>query len=61
MLETKTLVKICGITSIEQAVQVAELGTNAIGIISVDESPRYISPEKKKSNLQNFKRFISKY
>ena len=48
MLETKTLVKICGITSIEQAVQVAELGTNAIGIISVDESPRYISPEKKK-------------
>ncbi len=48
MLETKTLVKICGITSIEQAVQVAELGANAIGIISVDESPRYISPEKKK-------------
>ncbi len=48
MLETKTLVKICGITSIEQAVQVAELGTNAIGIISVNESPRYISPEKKK-------------
>ena len=48
MLETKTLVKICGITSIEQALQVAELGTNAIGIISVDESPRYISPEKKK-------------
>ena len=45
MLETKTLVKICGITSIEQAVQIAELGTNAIGIISVDESPRYISPE----------------
>ena len=48
MLETKTLVKICGITSIEQAVQVAELGTNAIGIISVDESPRYISSEKEK-------------
>ena len=48
MLENKTLVKICGITSIEQALQVAELGTNAIGIISVDESPRYISPEKKK-------------
>ena len=32
MLETKTLVKICGITSIKQALQVAELGTNAIGI-----------------------------
>ena len=55
MLETKTLVKICGITSIEQAVQVAELGTNAIGIISVDESPRYISPEKKKEIFRTLK------
>ena len=55
MLETKTLVKICGITSIEQAVQVAELGTNAIGIISVDESPRYISPEKKKVIFKTLK------
>ena len=55
MLETKTLVKICGITSIEQAVQVAELGTNAIGIISVNESPRYISPEKKKEIFKTLK------
>ena len=55
MLETKTLVKICGITSIEQAVQVAELGTNAIGIISVHESPRYISPEKKKEIFKTLK------
>ena len=55
MLENKTLVKICGITSIEQAVQVAELGTNAIGIISVDESPRYISPEKKKVIFKTLK------
>ena len=55
MLKSKTLVKICGITSIEQAVQVAELGTNAIGIISVDESPRYISPEKKKEIFKTLK------
>ena len=55
MLETKTLVKICGITSIEQAVQVAELGTNAIGIISVNESPRYFSPEKKKEIFKTLK------
>ena len=48
MIRTKTLVKICGITSIEQAMQIAELGVNAIGIISVKESPRYISPEKKR-------------
>ena len=55
MLETKTLVKICGITSVEQAIQVAKLGTNAIGIISVDESPRYISPEKKKEIFRTLK------
>ncbi len=55
MLENKTLVKICGITSIEQALEVAKLGTNAIGIISVDESPRYISPEKKKEIFSTLK------
>lgn len=55
MLETKTLVKICGITSIEQAVQIAELGTNAIGIISVVESPRYISSKKKKEIFKTLK------
>ena len=55
MLETKTLVKICGITSVEQAIQVAKLGTNAIGIISVEESPRYISPEKKKKIFKSLK------
>ena len=55
MLKTKTLVKICGITSIDQAVQVAELGTNAIGIICVDDSPRYITPEKKKEIFKTLK------
>ena len=55
MFKTKTLVKICGITSIDQAVQIAELGTNAIGVISIDESPRYIPPEKKKEIFINLK------
>ena len=55
MPKSKTLVKICGITSIHQAVQVAELGTNAIGIISVNQSPRYISPKKKKEIFKTLK------
>ena len=55
MLKTKTLVKICGITSIPQAVQVAELGVNAIGIISVNESPRYVIPKKKKEIFKTLK------
>jgi len=48
MLKNKTLVKICGVTSLDQAIQIAELGTDAIGIISIEESPRYISQKKKK-------------
>ena len=60
MLVTNTLVKICGITSIEQALKVAELGTNAIGIISVDESPRYVSPEKKKEIFKTLKNLYPK-
>ena len=55
MPKTNTLVKICGITSKEQAVQIAELGTDAIGIISVKESPRYISAERKKEIFNTLK------
>ena len=48
MPKTNTLVKICGLTSEEQALQVAKLGVHAIGIISVEESPRYVSADIKK-------------
>ena len=48
MPNTNTLVKICGLTSEEQALQVAKLGAHAIGIISVEDSPRYVSAEIKK-------------
>ena len=43
MPKTNPLVKICGLTCEEQALQVAKLGANAIGIISVEESPRHVS------------------
>jgi len=55
MLDAKTLVKICGITSVEQALQIANLGVDAIGVISVKESPRYVSPEKRKDIFKNLK------
>ena len=56
MLEAKTLVKICGITSVDQALQIAKLGADAIGVISVKDSPRYVSPEKKKDIFKNLKK-----
>ena len=58
MTKNKTLVKICGITTEEQAVQIAQLGADAIGIISVEESPRYI-PDKSKRKI--FKTLESLY
>ena len=60
MPKTNPLVKICGLTSEEQALQVAKLGAHAIGIISVEESPRYISAEIKKNIFTNLERLYPK-
>ena len=53
MLEAQTLVKICGITSVDQALQIAKLGVDAIGVISVRESPRYVTSKIKKEIFRN--------
>ena len=60
MPKTNTLVKICGLTSEEQALQIAKLGAHAIGIISVEESPRYVSAEIKKKIFKTLERFYPK-
>ena len=60
MLKTNTLVKICGLTSEEQALQVAKLGANAIGVITVEESPRYVSAERKKKIFKTLESFYPK-
>ena len=56
MPKTNTLIKICGLTSKEQALQVAKLGAHAIGIISVEESPRYVTAEIKKKIFKTLER-----
>ena len=38
-------VKICGLTKLNQAKEIVELGANSIGFICVERSPRYILPE----------------
>jgi len=60
MPKSNTLIKICGLTSEEQALQVAKLGAHAIGIISVEESPRYISAEIKKKIFKTLERLYPK-
>jgi len=60
MPKSNTLIKICGLTSEEQALQVAKLGAHAIGIISVEESQRYISAEIKKNIFTTLERLYPK-
>ena len=60
MPKTNALVKICGLTSEEQALQIAKLGAHAIGIISVEESPRYVSAEIKKKIFKTLESFYPK-
>jgi phosphoribosylanthranilate isomerase len=40
------LIKICGITNLEDAQRAVDLGANALGFVFVPSSPRYIIPEK---------------
>ncbi len=48
--QAPTAVKICGITSVNQALSIASLGADAIGVIGVPESPRYL-PETKRREI----------
>ncbi len=41
-------VKICGVTKIDQALEIASLGVDAIGVIGVKNSPRFLCEEKRR-------------
>jgi len=50
-------VKICGITSREQALAIAALDVDALGFVLYQKSPRYIAPEKIQSIVQGLPPF----
>ena len=55
---TSTAVKICGLTNIDQAKSIAALGVEAIGVIGVASSPRFVAEQQRRdlfAQLNSFK------
>ena len=49
MADTRPLLKICGLTQPAQAAAVAAVGVDAIGVIAVEGSPRFLAPQRRAS------------
>ena len=51
--------KICGITKVEQAIAIVNLGVDTLGFICVEQTPRYIEPIAIKNIIQQLPQQIS--
>ncbi|MDA0360491.1 MAG: phosphoribosylanthranilate isomerase [Proteobacteria bacterium] len=54
-----TAIKICGLTSVENALEVAQSGVSAIGLIFYPESPRNVSLDIAKNIVESLPPFVS--
>lgn len=51
-------IKICGITSLEDAIAISQLGVDAMGCIMAKESPRYVTQEQVAKIFSSLPTFI---
>ena len=54
------LIKICGITSIDDAVAAVDCGADAIGFVLWPKSPRYVDPERVRGIVQTLPHSVMK-
>jgi phosphoribosylanthranilate isomerase len=54
----RTKIKICGITSLKNALEAVELGVDALGFVFFSESPRYIKPKKARAIIDLLPSFV---
>lgn len=57
---SRTRIKICGITRREDALTVIEAGADALGLVFVKASPRYVTIEQAQELLSSLPAFINK-